>query len=269
MGQPAGPRCERRRCDRRDRADSEGDRRASRDLHSYRPLHRQRHVAAAPRQRADRAPSEPDADRYSRFDAGVPGARPGQAAAGGSARRRRHCDGHRYFDRWYQQPCSGRAVDGGQGFADGRRALSGRPRNHRPRRRAAEPVCRQSVLGSGSTPALGRAVSQSVDHAWRRRHLRGHLDAGHVRAGGTLYLRYDHPGPYLRVIRRASCSHRSQARPRGQLGDLRITDRGRAGGKRIGDFARDRPLEEHNHCELSRLSRGQKLSPGSVRGSPV
>ena len=62
-----------RRRDRRDGRHPKGHRRASGALRSVRQLRRQRHVQAASRQRADRAPSRPDAVRSARPHARVPG----------------------------------------------------------------------------------------------------------------------------------------------------------------------------------------------------
>ncbi len=72
----------------------------------------------------------------------------------------------------------------------------------------------------------GRAVPEPLGHARRRRHVRQHLDARHLRAGRLLRLRHDDAGTRLRAVERASPLQRDQARPRRELGLQRAADRG-------------------------------------------
>ena len=60
-----------------------------------------------------------------------------------------------------------------------------------PDGKRVSPYSAEPGVGSGSAPAVGLAVSQPVDYARRRRHVRQYLDAGHVRAGGPVCLRHD------------------------------------------------------------------------------
>ena len=75
-----------------------------------------------------------------------------------------------------------------------------------------QPLQQQPHRRSRSAQALGRAVSQPLDRRRRRRHVRRHLDAQHLRAGRLHGLQYQHARPRLRALRTSiTCATKSSS----------------------------------------------------------
>ena len=143
-----------------------------------------RHDRAEAGHGADRAASRHDPARSAGLHARLPGCRHAEGGARGAARRHQHRERPRHLHRRHQSARDGHALDGGRALAHGRRAD---PRRRRHVSAAGGADRRSTTAGRGGASVrvgpLGRAVSEHLGDARRRRHVRQHLDAEHVRAG--------------------------------------------------------------------------------------
>ena len=155
---------------------------------------------------------------------GPPRAAPGHAK-GRHERRHRHW---LVYER-HQPASGGRAVARRRALDDERRALPGRARHQRARRQARESLQQHAQRRPGSRAAMGLAVSESLGHRRRRRHVLRSVDAEHVRAGGHAGQRHVHERTRLPGVERASCALRGADQARGELGIYALQTEGERG----------------------------------------